>query len=157
MEDVNNVVNIATEDAFGEIYECHDFGSSTTMLLSNDSTWHGWGTCSTGDMHFVSSSLSGGIMCLNIEREGYYAIRFNCTVEGTAAGFTVDAGLFKNGSLQNDLRGRIDFGRANTQSQIEFSGILQLTPGDYVDVRFMGNKDKEIHLKLGSLSVYKID
>jgi len=145
------------ESAFGEMYEFHEIGSYTPIDLTNDGAWHGWGSGITGDTSLVFSDISGGIKRLNAETGGYYEVEFSGSIQAQSGNVVFDVALFKNDSIQNDLRARTECHEPAASESCTFSGIIELSAGDYLDVRFAGTQNKEIRLEFVNLSIRKIN
>lgn len=154
---VNNITNSLGIVAFGEMYQFHNVGSYTSVTLSSSGGWFPWNTGITGDTNLVNSSVAGGSKRFNIEVGGSYEIIFQSGVQAQMGGLVADAAIFKNGTVQNDLRGRSEFREGNSTQSLTFSGIIALLPGDYIDVRFSGNQNKDLRLETVSLVIRQLN
>lgn len=155
---VENTMFGAGESAFGEMYEFNEPGSYSSIQLTSDGAWHGWTTSTTGDTNFVSTHCIGHPCRMMVDQEGYFQVTFQASVRSSSSNVVFDAAIFKNDTVQNDLRTRVECSAAQTTINTGFTGIIYLSPGDeYIDLRFSGSQNKEIRLEIVNLSIQKLD
>lgn len=153
----NTTLNAIQSMAFGEIYEFNAPGSYTPVTLTSNGSWVPWATGITGDTNLISTAVNGGIKQFFVESGGYYEVTFESGVQAQSGGAIIDAAIFRNDTVQNDLRGRTEFREGNSTQSLNFTGIIHLEPGDVIDVRFSGNQNKDLRLETVNLTVHQLE
>jgi hypothetical protein len=159
MNDVNTTINsLVTDRAYGEMYEYHSIGTYTTLHITSSGAWVPWGTATVGDtMGMTFSPVRCDTSRFTIETGGTFRAEFSAAVQVEAGGKIIDVALFKNDARQDDLHARIFQKEGGKALNISFSGIIQLAPGDHVDIRFSMNANENMRIDLANFNLAKID
>ncbi len=154
MDYVVNAVNASSPVyAFSEMYEYNPVGSYSTISIPSSGTFIPWTSALQGDLNgftFTSSSVI-------VENPGIFNVAFNATAQVPSGGKIVDAALFINGTVRDDLHSRIWFKEGGKSQNISFSGIISLTSNDVISVRFTQNDDGIIRIETANLSITQIN
>jgi hypothetical protein len=145
---------------YGEVYEIgpHTY---TSIILNNAGVFVGWVSASQGDisgstyLNFQENSTADRLV-VGTDGAGKYRITLTSSFGGSS-GPIITGAIFKNGVIQNDLVFKRNLNSNGDVGNATLSGIIDLQPGDYIDVRFAPDTNGErVDIYLLNLQVIRI-
>lgn len=154
----NEVINdkrVFANEQFGELYEIITGGTATEVSLGTSGTWTGWKTAEEG-------ILSNGITAdttdafadkIFISRYGLYTIQLALSVGGSQNQTITSSIFYTRASVETETRIQVYSKMGSQGALISGSsiGVLELFPGDELDLRFTSNSNGE------TLNIYSIN
>jgi hypothetical protein len=154
MEQVQSVVHgPASAPVFGEIYEYHPIGAYSTLSVPSAGSYVLWNTAIQGDI----SEMGGSSSDITVLNSGYYSVSFNSVVQLPSGGKIVDAALFVNGVRKDDMHSRAWFKEGSKPQDLSFSGLIELSENDSVDVRFTMDDNGAVRLEMANLNLTRMN
>ncbi len=154
----NEVINekrVFANEQFGELYEIITGGTATEVTLGAAGVWSGWktaeeGTLSTGITADTTDAFADKIF---ISRYGLYTVQLALSVGGSQ-NQTITSSVFVNDGV-SDIETRIQvYSKMGSQGALisgSSIGVVELFPGDLLDLRFTSNSNGE------TLNIYSIN
>ena len=147
-----NDSRIFAYEQFGELYEIFDSVAGnpdpTLVELNNSTQWYGWKTAEEG---FISTGMTADTTQafadrMNITRYGLYKIDLSLSIGGTQNQvITTSVFVVRNAGGEEETRIQV-FSKISSQGD-SFSGssvgVLELFPGDAIDLRFKSSSNGE--------------
>lgn len=173
IEDLSNVIVTAIADGdhlawnasssrwenyqhgIGELYEDNDAGSDITMPLA--STYYGWVTATEGTTEGVTADV-GGVTAdsLSPDATGRYEARAMVSFSGSVS-ITVTGCVHVNGAPQANIKFDRKLGATGDVGSAALSGVLDLTAGDLIDLRFSNDgANKTINIYRCNLLIHRV-
>jgi hypothetical protein len=154
MEQVmENILENGGSGIYGEMYEFNPIGSYSNISITSGGGFAPWVTAVAGNTNgigFDASTLIAPVF-------GRYSVSFTATTQVPGGGKIVDAALFVNDTIQNNLRCRTWHKEGGKSQTISFSGIVELDEYDVVSVHFSQNNTGTIRIEIANLSLVKIN
>lgn len=155
--EVINAKRVFANEQFGELYEIITGGIATEVNLGTAGTWTGWKTAEEGILSDGMSADTTNSFAdqMHISRYGLYNIQLSMSVGGsqnqqiTSSVWVIDALT----STQTETRIKV-FSKMGSQGALisgSSLGVLELFPGDILDLRFTSNSSGE------TLNIYSIN
>jgi len=154
----NEVINdkrVFANEQFGELYEIITGGTATEVSLGTSGVWTGWKTAEEG-------ILSNGITAdtadafadkIFISKYGLYTIQLALSVGGSQNQTITSSIFYTRGALETESRIQVYSKMGSQGALISGSsiGVIELFPGDELDLRFTSNSNNE------TLNIYSIN
>ena len=158
--EVINDKRIFANEQFGELYEI-SAASPTLIELADNSLWYGWITATEGILSAGITSDTVNVVAdnMNISRYGLYKIEICLSIGGTQNQQITSALYIVRGG--SDIETRITtFSKISSAGDIisaSSMGVLELLPGDAIDLRFKStNNNEDLYIYTINLIVTKV-
>ncbi len=138
--------------AYGSMFENNSSGST----ISNAGTFKGWVTAGAGrsdENGFVAFESNATADRLNINQDGDYLVSFSTSFTNDGGNVT-SASVFIDG-VESDLRSS----RQGDSGEIRTMGgslILELSSGEYIDLRFESTSSDDIGVYQTSVNAVRV-
>jgi len=142
---------------YGEMYEYNARGSSSTINISAQDVYHGWITASAGEFNSSGVIIANNTVAdrLVVLQNGYYLVNISLSFSSNTNGDIIDGAVFHNDARQDDMSFRRKMAIQDVAAP-SISGIIQLTAGDYLDLRFTADDDAILYLNMCNFSIVRI-
>jgi len=147
----NEVINdkrVFANEQFGELYENAPSGTPTLVELVNNTLWYGWISASEGTLSTGITSDTVNVIAdkMNLSRYGLYKIELCLSIGGTQ-NQQVTSSVFIVRPGVGDIETRIKtFSKVSSAGDLisgSSMGVLELFPGDQLDLRFTSTNNNE--------------
>lgn len=147
-----------TTGTYGELYEYHDrSGTPSEITITTADTYYGWVSATADNLSNVSFTDNTTADRLTISEAGTYFVQVAISFGTSTNGDIIDGSVFKNGSMQSDLKFR-RYLSAGDVGSASISGIISLASSDYLDLRFTSNDDGDkIEVNIINFNIVRID
>jgi len=153
--EVINEKRVFANEQFGELYEIITGGAPKTVDLTTADTWYGWktaeeGTLSTGMTADTTDAFADKMF---ISRYGLYNIQLAMSVGGSQNQTITSSVFIIRSTVDTETRIKV-FSKMGSQGALisgSSMGVLELFPGDILDLRFSSNSNGE------TLDIYSIN
>ncbi|HSG67244.1 MAG TPA: hypothetical protein VK994_00960, partial [Bacteroidales bacterium] len=146
----NEVINekrVFANEQFGELYEIAPGGTPTLVELISNTAWYGWisstrGTLSTGMTADTANIFADKMF---ISKYGLYNIQLSLSIGGTQNQQITSSIFVVRGATEIETRIKVFSKISSAGDLISGSsiGVLELFPGDEVDLRFKTTNNNE--------------
>ena len=158
--EVINDKRVFANEQFGELYEISATSPTLIELVSNAS-WYGWVSATQGILSagITSDTINAIADRMNISRYGLYKIEVCLSIGGTQnQQITSALYIVRSGS---DIETRITtFSKISSAGDIisaSSMGVLELYPGDAIDLRFKStNNNEDLYIYTINLIITKV-
>lgn len=152
--EVINEKRVFANEQFGELYEIAPVGTPTVVSLTTGGQWYGWtssdaGTLSTG---MGVDTINAYADKMTISRYGLYNIQLSMSIGGSQ-NQQITSSIFVAHGTDTETRIKVLSKISSAGDLISGSsiGVLELIPGDSVDLRFSSTNNGE------TLKIYSIN
>lgn len=147
------ILSAGQPDSYGEMYEQ---GLASVITVSTAGTYYGWTTASsglvagTGLVTFTDNSTADRLT-VGVDGGGIY--RVDCFVSFSGSNSAVIEGaIYKTGSREDKISFTRKLGVGGDVGTAACSGLLSLSSGDYIDLRFTSDSNGDT-LTIANLNV----
>lgn len=152
--EVINDKRIFANEQFGEIYEISPV-TPTSVALTSNAQWYGWISAWRGILSdgMTADTLDAVADKMNITRYGLYKIELCLSIGGTQnQQITSSVFIVRGGSdVETRIKAISKISSAGDLISGSSMGVLELFPGDALDLRFKSTNNNE------SLSIYSVN
>lgn len=150
--------SMGQESVYAELYE--DTAGGTVITVTTAATYYGWTTGNkglvSGRMFQDTANATADRLQVQGQGKGVYRLSAVVTAKGVNNGLT-NMAVHKNSALQTNLKAYVEFGAAAVATTYTVQGLIELSDGEYIDLRFTSNTNADtITLYTANLTLVRI-